>query len=73
MAVSMSSGLATPRAAASTAKSMIIATVRATIIPGTSSITLTCLPSAWNSPTASARSAPETVAEAARAIRVAAR
>lgn len=49
------------------------ATVRATIMPGTSPMTLTSLPSAWKSPTASPRVCCEVSWEADSAMRVALR
>lgn len=71
--MSTSSSVATPWATASTARSTIRATVRATIIPGTSPMTLTFLPSAWNSPVACATVSAEVCAAWERAMRVALR
>ena len=51
----MSSADATPRATASARDVASIATVRATIMPGTSSMTLTVLAGAWKRPIASWR------------------
>lgn len=71
--MSTSSGVATPRATASAARSASIATVRATIMPGTSPMTLTFLPSFWNRPTASLTARVEVSSLAESAMRVAPR
>ncbi len=69
----MSSAVAAPRATASAVRSISIATVRATIMPGTSPMTETCFPSFWNRPTASARVRSLVSSPADSAIRVAPR
>lgn len=69
----MSSAEAAPRATASAVRSISIATVRATIMPGTSPITETRLPSFWKRPIASARVRSLVSALAESAIRVAPR
>ena len=59
-------------ATASCARSTSMATVRATIMPGTSPMTLTCLPSAWKRPVGLGERPRQVASEAESAIRVAA-
>ena len=69
IAVSTAAASQTPFSTASAPSFASMQTVRVTIMPGPSSITVTCLPRAWKNPTATAIARSGALSAGARAMR----